>query len=194
MCICVFISWTSFEINGLCPLCNKNWLSYACAHLCRRMCLKCRVHMPLGASFLEDVPLVEFTYLVFTRMPGERYRRRLRSLLFYLCYVFRALINSLVCWSCPWKYGSTWFTCMLACVMSDRSTEARNVNRYSSFIFSRFTASVYNPFACRLDEIVCADKWHTVWLCPTKERLFVLFKPSVCFDLFTVDGRLFRTV
>ena len=26
--------------------------------------------MPLGASFSEDVPLVEFTYLVFTRMPG----------------------------------------------------------------------------------------------------------------------------
>ena len=44
-----------------------------------------------------DVPLVEFMYLVFTRMPGESYRRRLRSLLLYLCYVFRALINSLVC-------------------------------------------------------------------------------------------------
>ena len=26
--------------------------------------------MPLGASFFEDVPLVEFLYLVFTRMPG----------------------------------------------------------------------------------------------------------------------------
>ena len=33
--------------------------------------------------------------LVFTRMPGESYRRRLGSLL-YLCYVFRAQINSLV--------------------------------------------------------------------------------------------------
>ena len=31
----------------------------------------------------------------FTRIPGESYCRRLRSLL-YLCYVFRALINSLV--------------------------------------------------------------------------------------------------
>ena len=41
---------------------------------------------------------MEFMYLVFTRMPGESYRRRLRSLLLYLCYVFRALINSLVCW------------------------------------------------------------------------------------------------
>ena len=36
-------------------------------------------------------------YLVFTRMPGESYRRQLRSLLLCICYVFRALINSLVC-------------------------------------------------------------------------------------------------
>ena len=35
-------------------------------------------------------------YLVFTRVPGESYRWRLRSLL-YLCYVFRTLINSFVC-------------------------------------------------------------------------------------------------
>ena len=34
-------------------------------------------------------------YLVFTRRPGESYRRRLRSLLLYLCYIFRTLINSL---------------------------------------------------------------------------------------------------
>ena len=26
--------------------------------------------MPLGASFFDDVPLVEFIYLVFTRTPG----------------------------------------------------------------------------------------------------------------------------
>ena len=50
-----------------------------------------------GGGGEEDVPLVEFMYLVFTRMPGESYCRRLWSLLLYLCYVFRALINSLVC-------------------------------------------------------------------------------------------------
>ena len=44
----------------------------------------------------EDVRLVEFMYLIFTRMPGESYRRRLRSLLLCLCDVFRALITSLV--------------------------------------------------------------------------------------------------
>ena len=37
-------------------------------------------------------------YLVFTGMPGESYHRRLRSLLLHFCYVFRALINSLVRW------------------------------------------------------------------------------------------------
>ena len=47
----------------------------------------------------EDVTLVEFMCFIFTRMLGESYRRRLRSLLLYLCYVFRALVNSLVCWS-----------------------------------------------------------------------------------------------
>ena len=35
-----------------------------------------------------------------TRMPGESYGRRLRSLFLRLCYVFRALITSLVCWFC----------------------------------------------------------------------------------------------
>ena len=34
------------------------------------------------------LPLVEFMYLVFTRILGESSRRRLRSLLLYLCYVF----------------------------------------------------------------------------------------------------------
>ena len=46
---------------------------------------------------VEDVLLVELMHLVFTRMPGESYRRRLKSLLLYLCYVFRALVISLVC-------------------------------------------------------------------------------------------------
>ena len=35
-------------------------------------------------------------YLVFTRMPGESYRRRPRSLLLCSCDVFPALITSLV--------------------------------------------------------------------------------------------------
>ena len=71
-------------------------------YLRRRLCLKCGVYMPLGGIFFvcfcfENVPLEEFMYLVFTRMPGESYRKGLRSLLLCLCDVFRALINSLVC-------------------------------------------------------------------------------------------------
>ena len=68
-----------------------------------------------GVSFFEDLPLVEFMYSVFTRMPGESYRRRLRSLLVYLYYVLRALINSLVCWlrSCfsLWTFLCVCFIC-----------------------------------------------------------------------------------
>ena len=38
-------------------------------------------------SFPEDVPLVEFIYLVFIRMPGERCRRRFSS--FVVMFVWR---------------------------------------------------------------------------------------------------------
>ena len=38
----------------------------------------------VSITMYEDVTLVEFMYLVFTRMPGESYRRRIRSLLLYL--------------------------------------------------------------------------------------------------------------
>ena len=48
-------------------------------------------------------------YLAFIRMPGESYRRRLTSLLMYLCKVFRALINSLVCWFCTSVLGLVLF-------------------------------------------------------------------------------------
>ena len=42
-----------------------------------------------------DVPLVEFVYLVFTRMPGQSCRRSLRPWLLCLCDVFQPLMNSL---------------------------------------------------------------------------------------------------
>ena len=38
---------------------------------------------------------------IHQRMPGESYHRQFMSLLLYLCCVFWALINSLVCWF--WK-------------------------------------------------------------------------------------------
>ena len=55
-------------------------------------------HNTEDLSFMVNSNLgQQFIYLVFTRMPGESYRRRLRSLLLCLCDVFRALMNSLVC-------------------------------------------------------------------------------------------------
>ena len=44
-----------------------------------------------------SLPLVEFMYLVFKRMPGASNGRRLVSFLLYFCHVVRALITSLVC-------------------------------------------------------------------------------------------------
>ena len=57
---------------------------------------KYKVHK-LHQMFSSDIPLVEFMYLVFTRMPGETYRRRPGSLMLHLCDVIQALITSLVC-------------------------------------------------------------------------------------------------
>ena len=51
-----------------------------------------------GSFVFEDVPFVEFVCLVFTRRPGERDRRRFRSL--WLCPLLHVLglpsgVNSL---------------------------------------------------------------------------------------------------
>ena len=70
--------------------------------LCTLYLLACQVKVITCDSGLcccfQDIPLVEFMYLIFTRMPSESYRRQLKSLLLCLCDVFRVLINSLVCW------------------------------------------------------------------------------------------------
>ena len=52
----------------------------------------------------EDGALVEFT-----GMPGESYRRWLRSLSLDLWSIFWALINSLVCWFCSSALGHVLF-------------------------------------------------------------------------------------
>ena len=49
----------------------------------------------LQKELKNDAPLVEFVYLVFTRIPSESYARRLSSSLFCLCYVFRAELTPL---------------------------------------------------------------------------------------------------
>ena len=74
-------------------------------NICKTVC---------SQALYGHVPLVEFIYLVFTCMPGERYHRRLRSLLLSLCYVFWVQINFLVGWSCASMLGFVLFQiCMV---------------------------------------------------------------------------------
>ena len=85
-----------------------------------------------GASFFEDVPLVDFMNLqacCATCIPGESYRRWLRYLL-YLRYIFWALINSLVRWfwltvSRQINRTSTPFCYLLSCLSSNPRVTAK---------------------------------------------------------------------
>ena len=70
-------------------------------------CTSGGVYVPFLYKQREDVPLVEFMYLGFTRMPGESCCRWLRSSL-CLCDALQALINSIVCWFFYWKVGGHW--------------------------------------------------------------------------------------
>ena len=100
---------------------TKTWVAYVTLtwHAC-----KYKVHK-LHKS--EEVPLVEFMYLVFTRMPGESYRRRLRSLLLYLCYVF-------VCWFCTSALSHVLFQIW-------RSSQHYYLHSYSHSMMSKSTKS-----------------------------------------------------
>ena len=73
----------------------KCWTVLNLMKLVGFLCALCSVYILSTPLFLY-VPLEELMHLVFYCMPGQRYRRRLRSLLLCLCDVFRALINSLV--------------------------------------------------------------------------------------------------
>ena len=65
-------------------------------------------------------------YLVFTCMPGENHRRRLTSLLLYLCYIFQALINSLVCWFCTSALDLVRFQICFSFAIKVRSSDLRD--------------------------------------------------------------------
>ena len=58
-----------------------------------------KVHKLCQRYIFDDVPLVEFMYILLTRMLGESHLRRLRFLSLLLCLydVSLALINCLVC-------------------------------------------------------------------------------------------------
>ena len=61
--------------------CPSPLISLYSVCVCERVCVMC-------TCVCMCVCILQFMYLVFTRMPGESYRRRIRSLLLYFCYVF----------------------------------------------------------------------------------------------------------
>ena len=85
---------------------TKTWIAYdnCHSHVARKIHkLHQRYILNLCTLYLNNTRYINWgctfggvVYRVFTRMPSERYRRWLRSLLLYRTYVFRALINSLV--------------------------------------------------------------------------------------------------
>ena len=100
------------------------WIALrVCPGLLKSTIISLRVH--------EDVPLEEIMYLVC--MPGEYYGRRLRALLLYLYYVFRALINSLVCWYLKFCSHSDHSTTRHTILLSHRGLHRGHlVSRYDS--------------------------------------------------------------
>ena len=85
----------------------------------------------------EDVPLVEFMYLVFTRMPGGSYRRRLKSLLLRLCDIFFERLWLIPLFGgggdrsvCRFAFSKTlpgWAVGLLRCVWFQRESDQRHL-------------------------------------------------------------------
>ena len=72
-----------------------------------------------------DVPLLEFKHLAFTRMPGESYRRKVRSLLLLgLCDVRVSSANYFPCML--FLYETCW-TCCFCTKRVGRVVSVRNV-------------------------------------------------------------------
>ena len=79
--------------------------------------------------FLKHVPLVEFVYLVFTRVPGESYRRRLRS--FVVVIVWR--LSGAVADSLSAKYLFHSFTCLSVVSSTDEGDPEDDVMNASPY-------------------------------------------------------------
>ena len=125
-------------------------------------------------------------YLVFTRMPAECYRRRLRSLLLYLWYVFRALINSLVCWlledlvvNYRWSFeiqtsGSQWLLAAFSFTWFLHDAVAGTVNHSACHCWECsgdgvgvavgvFSGVTVTPEGLNVQQIVYRSAMHTKW-------------------------------
>ena len=86
------LNWWTFAAEGWCPI--SLWRYGLLAT--RRISYKSETERGPKRPCRSNT---QGSYLALgIRMRGESYRRWLRSLLLYLCYVFRAQINSLACW------------------------------------------------------------------------------------------------
>ena len=70
-------------------------------------------------------------YLVFTRIAGESYRRRLRSLLLCLCDVIRALLISL-----EWCLTYNSYSSFAHCFEEEEGGGGNLCSVYSAFVVS----------------------------------------------------------
>ena len=111
--------------------------------------------------------VVEFMHLVFTRMPGERYHRRLRSLSLSLCDVFRVLINSLVCRFCTSALGLVLFGFRLKGKYGYLFLKVKTHKRFKRTLFIRTKHNmpifeVISIMKLQNDTLTTVKRWKTV--------------------------------
>ena len=94
-------------------------------------------------------------YLVFTRMPGESYRRRLKSVLLDLCYVFRALNNSLVCSTCIIKCNTVHYVSLSLSLW--RADEKKDCTYSITLVNKKFVRSFSLSLSLSLSPLSLCD-------------------------------------
>ena len=115
-----------------------------------------RVHGTWTPPELHPLPLVEFMHLVFTCMPGDSYCKPFRPLLLCLCDVFRAQINSLVCWDCTCAVGLVLFQIL---VQVEKFVSAATEIQRWTISCSVHTVENDAPYGRALNSLHNVKKW-----------------------------------
>ena len=124
-------------------------------------------HQLWKQSRTEYVPVVEFMYPVFTRMP-VRLTVGDSDLLLYVCYVFRALVITPLCVDCKEETDRLCFIFVLFRYAESLTTSARSETSETVYIlFRRCYGDIYHliwhlelvSIACFLYVNTLVDKW-----------------------------------
>ena len=126
--VCVYMLSQFRDLRSMSGLEKQKVLSYACTHLCRRVCLKWRVYMPLGGILFWGWTFGGVYIPCIYSHARWSYLRRFRSLL--LCplsfarYYFPLFVVSFIV--CFWnvrrlKNSTTLKICVLYCLNQKRS-------------------------------------------------------------------------